>query len=402
MAHIRKRFIEQNLEKQLNFSPIVGVFGHRQVGKTTLLCSKVSDYITLDIRQNQDRVNSDPLGYLNGVTQFPFGIDEAQLTPDLFPALKEYVRLHPKPGRFLLSGSVRFTSRKAIRESLTGRITHLELLPFCQAELDQRSVNRFVLCSMTENSHSLLRKAATSVGTTQTNHDIVQKYLKTGGLPGVCFIRSAELRHQRLESQFETILGRDLRLIMDTKLSFETLRGLLVNLALMQGSPVELLDLSRKCRISVPTLRKMLVCLESLFLIRRLNIEGTEKRPVFYFEDQAEATHLAAKPMDPLTDMTRFLFAQIRIPLQLEMSKRVEYFQYRTRSGAYVPICVRWGQTSLGLMPILEENPNRNAMGSASSFLKKYPGSRVLFIHYQPEAKRISEDMLVVPIRAFV
>jgi AAA domain len=57
-------------------------------------------------------------------------IDEAQLFPALFPALKAHVRINKRKGQFLLSGSVRFTSKADIRESLTGRIVSLELLPF--------------------------------------------------------------------------------------------------------------------------------------------------------------------------------------------------------------------------------------------------------------------------------
>ena len=37
MAHIRNRFVYNNLVKTLKYSPLVGVLGHRQVGKTTLV-----------------------------------------------------------------------------------------------------------------------------------------------------------------------------------------------------------------------------------------------------------------------------------------------------------------------------------------------------------------------------
>ena len=48
MAHIRKRQIVDDLIKTLAFSPIVGVLGHRQVGKTTLLESFSEDYFAFD------------------------------------------------------------------------------------------------------------------------------------------------------------------------------------------------------------------------------------------------------------------------------------------------------------------------------------------------------------------
>ena len=136
MAHERIRHASDRLKRLLGFSPIVGIFGHRQVGKTTLLSRHVRSYATLDLRAQLDRAEADPQAFVSSATEYPFGIDEAQLAPALFPALKEHVRVHRRPGQFILSGSVRFTSRKAIRESLTGRIVHLELLPFTQAEID--------------------------------------------------------------------------------------------------------------------------------------------------------------------------------------------------------------------------------------------------------------------------
>ena len=56
--------------------------------------------------------------------------------PELFPALKEFVRLHKKPGQFLLTGSVRFSSRKANGESLTGRIVTIKIPPLGSGEIN--------------------------------------------------------------------------------------------------------------------------------------------------------------------------------------------------------------------------------------------------------------------------
>ena len=106
------------------------------MGKTTLLESFSSDYKTFDDPKELSFAMSEPDMFLEN-RKAPFAIDEAQFCPPLFPALKEFVRKHKTPGKFLLSGSVRFTSRKAIRESLTGRIVGVEVLPFTIAEAHQ-------------------------------------------------------------------------------------------------------------------------------------------------------------------------------------------------------------------------------------------------------------------------
>jgi predicted AAA+ superfamily ATPase len=64
-------------------------------------------------------------------------LDECQLAERLFPALKERVRKDKRPGQFYLSGSVRFTSKRLIRESLTGRIMTADLFPLTLSELDR-------------------------------------------------------------------------------------------------------------------------------------------------------------------------------------------------------------------------------------------------------------------------
>ena len=109
--------------------------GHRQVGKTTLLESVAKQYYTLDRQLDFDIIQSDPETFLSQ-SRSRCGLDEVQMMPSLFPALKEQVRKNKTPGQFLLSGSVRFTSRKAIQESLTGCIIYLELLPLSISELN--------------------------------------------------------------------------------------------------------------------------------------------------------------------------------------------------------------------------------------------------------------------------
>lgn len=385
------------LKQLLKFSPIVGVFGHRQVGKTTLLTQHCQTYATLDIRSQRDRAEMDPEAFLRSAASSPFAIDEAQLCPDLFPALKEHVRTRKQPGQFLLSGSVRFTSRKAIRESLTGRIVHLELLPFTQAEMDERPACDTVSRALRGDLAFLKPPLKVVSG------PIVTRYLETGGLPGACFIRQAALRAERFESQLETILERDLLLVTATRTRFATLRNILANLAIVQGEPLDVSNLARRTRVSPPTLRTLLKAFESIFLIRVLRTEGTEKRPVIFFEDQGEASHLAGAPIPPLMNLNRFLFSQIRTPLRLfGAGAPTEIFQYRTRGGAHVPLAIRQKDRVLGLITMVESEPNRQALGSALSFLRAYPGSNVLFVHSGNKNEAVAKNLATASIGVFI
>ncbi len=397
MPHTRNRYLKHLLEKSKKFSPIVGIFGHRQVGKTTLASSLAGKYITLDDVQALEFATEDPKAFLDENQSRPLVIDECQMAPPLFPSMKEWVRTHPDPGQFLLTGSVRFSSRKAIRESLTGRMIAWELLPMNLREAHELPLNDAVIRLSRARTVEIELKSST-----YCNESEFQKYLIQGGLPGIFAVRDGGIRRQKFETQLNTILERDLRLILETSLSLRTLKNVLSVLAQHQNQPLGFASLSRQTRVSVPTLRKLIAAFEAIYLIRIIETEGTEKKPVIFFEDQGEATHLVSNRYDELTQLTRFLFAQLRHQWHYRPEVEGSLFQFRTRGGAYVPLCFRGKDGILGMIPILEENPNANALAGARSFLKFYPQSKVVFIHRGKNDQVLSSRMRTIGIAQIV
>lgn len=396
MPHIRERHLAPLLWESLNFSPIVGLFGHRQVGKTTLVSQKVKEYVTLDESLQLDLCEGQPKGYIAN-RKHPFGIDESQLSPALFPALKEYVRTHPKPGQFVLTGSVRFSSRKQIRESLTGRIIAWELLPMDLSELSQAPLPR-VLAKII--SHKSLELELS--GSTYFKPNSVAQYLKYGGLPGLFSIRNERMRMQKLELQVETLLERDLRLVVATSITYKSLRDLLSLLATYQGEPFEIYEIARKSQISVPTLTKLIHAFEAMYLIRFLPTEGSSRKKVLFLEDQGEATYLTLRPFGPLQDLIRFLFANLRTQVAYGSGEPSRIYQYRNRGGAYIPLVFEQkGHSPLGVLPILEPNPTRQALASARSFVERMQG-RVLIAHLGKEDQMLHPNIRVIPIAKLV
>jgi hypothetical protein len=53
---------------------------------------------------------------------------------------------------------VRFTARKDIHESLTGRLVDIELIPFVLSELHHRELPRFVVDLLSKDSRSVIEK----------------------------------------------------------------------------------------------------------------------------------------------------------------------------------------------------------------------------------------------------
>jgi predicted AAA+ superfamily ATPase len=378
VPHARKRFLQPIFDRLLNAAPIIGILGQRQTGKTTFVTQNCKNYVSLDDSVTLNRAQSDPTSFIEdgaGTHSSPFAIDECQLAPELFPALKDSVRKHPGRGRFILTGSVRFTSRKAIRESLTGRILNLELLPMTLRETLGMPHSQMI-SKILESKKVVPLLASSKI----TQHQM-DTYLERGGLPGICFLRDEFARNRLFETHLETLLERDLKLVLQTTLGYRTLRGLLEVLALTQGEPVEFAELGRRVGISVVTLKRLISALEAIFLIRVLPTEGGGRKSVIFFEDQGQASHLAENRYGARQRQVASLFSAIRGHLHYQPELNARAFQYRARGGAFVPLAWHTRKGTFGVLPILEKRPGKSALGSARSFIKAYPGSRVIIAH---------------------
>lgn len=406
MAHLRKRYVENLIKNGLKHKGIVGLFGHRQVGKTTLLERLASTYFTLDRAADFESSNEAPENFLISHTQsrIPVAIDECQLAPPLFPALKEFVRKDKRPGLFLLSGSVRFSSRKAIRESLTGRMLGYELLPFSVSELEGKPINTLPLDLLQRKGFANLTLTPPKRPLFQNAHAV--QYLKTGGLPGICFVRNERDRNDLIASQLNLILDRDLRLVCETSLPLSSLKNLVSHLAALQNTPLNLSDLARKTRISLPTLRKVLTGLEAVFFIRVVACEGNESRPVIFLEDQGEATYLFSQRLSggsstattPIAELERLAYAHLRIPFTYTSGVSWGIFQYRQQGGAYVPFVIRALGKALGFICMPESTPSLGSLRSAASFLNKNEAAKLVYLHPGKETAVLNDRELILPI----
>jgi predicted AAA+ superfamily ATPase len=402
MPHQRTREVLPLLKKTLKHSPVVGILGQRQVGKTTLTASLASSYETLDIQATLTQAERDPEGFID-LRKEPFGIDECQLAPSLFPAIKEAVRKKQRPGRFILTGSVRFLSRKAIRESLTGRIVNIEVLPFSIPETHGSSPKKTLQNLAKKSSLEHYIENHFSSTATRSLFADFDRYLERGGLPGICFLHDSSVRERKFEAHIETLLERDLRLLQPTTLPFSQLRALLTSLAVRQGEPLELTELSRETRISTVTLKRLLLSFEGLFLIRRLRTEGGRAKDVIFLEDQGFAHHLQIPRPRTGMDLVCGLYSSLRTELHYETSAvRWSVFQFRTPKGAYLPLCFQVDGKFLGISPSLEENPARADIVSAQQFQKAYPGAKVIFATSAKQAKILRPDQAIIPYALLV
>ena len=114
------RWITSSLVQASQDHPIVVLSGARQVGKSTLLLNadpfrqwrwlNMDDYDVL----RQARLHPETLWA--GADRLV--IDEVQKAPEILPAIKQVVDMHPGRYRFVLSGSANLLLMKQVSESL--------------------------------------------------------------------------------------------------------------------------------------------------------------------------------------------------------------------------------------------------------------------------------------------
>lgn len=136
------RAAEKPLTELLKWARAVVLVGPRQAGKSTLAQRIVKATPSgvmrrLDDPGVLDRAKDDPRGF---VSQDPglVCIDEIQLAPELFRAIKLETDVDPRPGRFLLTGSARLAALPALADALVGRADLFDLLPLSRREITGR------------------------------------------------------------------------------------------------------------------------------------------------------------------------------------------------------------------------------------------------------------------------
>jgi len=401
MAHVRKRHVQDLYTHLLSFSPITGLFGHRQVGKSTFLAASQAEYRTFDDDEVLEQAQANIKSFINSAEGKSLIIDECQLAPKLFPALKEYVRKNKRPGQFILSGSVRFTSRLAIRESLAGRMVFFEMFPFSVSEIREEPLSEAVPLLLqhkkfTPDSLRLLRR--------KQERQIVSKhfetYLRNGGLPGLCFIRNPQLQRTALNDLHNLILSRDLVTVSGVRTPLYTLKKLLSYIAKNGLEPYYASEVTKSLRLAAVTQKNILNALESIFLIRRIPIMNS-KRECLLLEDQLEERVYCGGEIDDLKQLESAVYRNIRTQFFYRLDKETTFESYLTRDNARIPLVIQSQGDFLGICIFKGNAPTLSQRRSGASFLQNYSNSKLLFLSDQEREPEILTDrILYCPIAA--
>jgi uncharacterized protein len=213
-------------------------------------------YLTFDDAAVLAAARHDPAGFVAGL-EGPVIIDEVQLAPDIFPALKLSVDRNRQPGRFLLTGSANILLLPRLSESLAGRMEILTLWPLSQGEIDGIAENlvdrlfsdRFTLPRSRQRAPSAAPISSAASCAAVIRRCSVERPMSAGA------IGSALISPPSCNVTCGNIEG------------FTELPRVLALLATRASSLHNLADISRGIGILQTTLKRYLTLLEATFLL---------------------------------------------------------------------------------------------------------------------------------------
>ncbi|WP_369062028.1 ATP-binding protein [Caulobacter sp. 73W] len=278
--------------------------GPRQSGKTTLakyVAGAEYTYLTLDDATVLEAAKTDPTGFVRGLDRAV--IDEIQRAPDLMLALKKAVDDDRRPGRFLITGSANLLTVATTKESLTGRMELVALLPLAQAEIRDQSSASFLATAF--------EGAAPAIGRPLTGTDLVDTVL-TGGYPGVLERQTPQRRRAWCTSYIEAIAERDVRDISALHKPGE-IPNLVREAARHAAQLLNAQSIASDLRLTSRTVESYLGVLEQLFLVKRLepwhrnDLSRLIKTPKLHFVDSALLAAMSAVTSERISaDRSRF------------------------------------------------------------------------------------------------
>lgn len=285
-----KRSYESLLLSYLEMFPCVALIGVRQCGKTTLLDVLPEGWKRFDLERRADLqlVARDPDTFFR-LNPRLVAIDEVQILPDLFPALRVAIDEHRKEsGRFVITGSSSPVLLQSISESLAGRIGVIEMGPFSWEEVTE-TVGRDSFLRRLQNRKAgpeALIEGLTARGSLALAHE----FWFRGGYPDP-WIQSNEIfRSHWMEQYVQSYLFRDVKRLFPglDELRFRRFLELLGGLS---GRVLNFAEVARALEVSQPTARDYFEVAHGTFIWRMIpaythdSLKRVVKHPRGYLRD---------------------------------------------------------------------------------------------------------------------
>ncbi|MGB0452656.1 MAG: ATP-binding protein [Bacteriovoracaceae bacterium] len=322
-----KRLIYKELEESLEDYPVVAILGPRQVGKSTLVRDllEVESKVYLDLELSSEiRKLSEPEIFFDRHVDSLICLDEIQLAPEIFKTIRGTVDKNKKNSQFLILGSASRDLLRQSSESLAGRISYLEIMPFNILEV---GVENF------------------------------EKLWVRGGFPKSFLAANNEKSSKWRENYIRTYLERDIPQL-GFNIPAKSIERLWRMLAHSHGQTLNSSKIASSLGVSSHTVNSYIDILEQTFLVKSLrafepNIKKQYiKSPKVYLRDTGLLhTFLNLESFDDLLGHQVFgsSFEGFVIENLMQIFPRWKFHYYRNKSGAEIDLIMSKGNRRLAI-----------------------------------------------------
>jgi predicted AAA+ superfamily ATPase len=303
------RDIESALLRFSKF-PVIGLFGPRQSGKTTLMKKLFKNYTYLNFEKPEtlEFAQQDPEAFLQKYeNEYGIILDEFQHFPQLLSYIQIEVDEKKRPGYFALTGSQNFLMNQAITQSLAGRIGILTLLPL--------------------SIHECLKN---ELIVADSNEMIVN-----GSYPRIYAEKFTP--DELYPSYIQTYIERDVRLLTNVE-NLRTFKKFMQLCAARIGQLLNISDIATQCGITQKTANNWISILEASYIVFLLQPyhgnfnKRVTKTPKLYFYDTGVACSLLGIKESSELDLNPFrghLFENFII---------ADFFKQYCNKGTTIPL----------------------------------------------------------------
>lgn len=409
MGAYQPRLVDDRLAGLLGEFPAVMVNGPRGVGKTTTAARLAADIVRLDRPAAAAAFRADPDAALR-IHAEPVLLDEWQEVPEVLGAVKRAVDADGRPGRFLLTGSVR-AAQEAQMWPGTGRLVHAVMHGLTEAEIAGRVGSHGFLDRLAEAD-----SAAFALPSSRPDLVGYIDLAVRGGFPEVALTRrSRQWAETWMDSYLAQLLTRDAATVAPGR-DPERLRRYVEALALnTAGTPTDR-TLIQAAGVSATTAAGYDRLLADLFVAETVPAWATNRlsrltrAPKRYLVDSGLAASAAGLTTRSILDdgdlLGRFVdtfgTAQLRPEIALGSQRRRPY-HVRTREGRQeIDLVVEVNGSVLGIEFKASSAPST---GDARhlTWLRDQLGKRFLagaVVHTGPDVFVLGDRVFAVPLCA--
>ncbi len=399
-----KRLLITNIKTALKNFPCVVLLGARQAGKSTLLKQVLPQADFYDLERNNDYqiINSNPDFFLMN-NKPPLVLDEAQLCPKLFSALRVAIDAKRSVnGRYLLSGSSSPHLLKNISETLAGRVAIINVPTLSWSEAFEQKPSTFI--ESLDDMNKILKLKP------MLNQAQLLDLCLYGTYPEPFLARKNSNKYKLWQENYiKTYIERDIRALFPS-LNLDAYKRFISMLAFSSGEVINMAKFASALSVSEPTVKQYLEIAEGTFIWRKLQPyqSNLKKRLIKsakgYLKDTGLINYfLKIETLNQLISHPHFGFIwegfvleQISKNLDRSQLRHDTYF-YRTKHGAELDLII---ETSQGTIPIEIKSGNEiknEQLITLNNFIEDYNCPYGLVINNSERIIQVSEKIIQLP-----